>query len=79
MHRHHDSARVFGRGVCTDSFTSEDGPSAHIDMYNQTSNSWTRNPLGLGQARDNMAAASLPFGLVFFAGGFTGATVLVFG
>ena len=38
-------------------------------MYNATSNSWTRFPNGLGQARHFLAAASLPSGLVFFAGG----------
>ncbi len=38
-------------------------------MYNATSNSWTTYPTGLGQARGNLAAASLESGLVFFAGG----------
>ncbi len=38
-------------------------------MYNATSNSWTRFPNGLGRARRELAAASLPSGLVFFAGG----------
>jgi hypothetical protein len=41
-------------------------------MYNATSNSWTSYPAGLGQARRNLAAASLASGLVFFAGGSTG-------
>ena len=41
-------------------------------MYNATSNSWTTFPNGLGQARFGLAAASLPSGLVFFAGGWTG-------
>ena len=41
-------------------------------MYNTTSNSWTTFPTGLGQARSQFAAASLPSGLVFFAGGYTG-------
>jgi hypothetical protein len=40
-------------------------------MYNATNNSWTRFPMGLGQAREDMAAASLPSGLVFFAGGWS--------
>jgi hypothetical protein len=43
-------------------------------MYNATSNSWTTYPAGLGQARCCLAAASLASGLVFFAGGFTGAS-----
>jgi hypothetical protein len=43
--------------------------SAHVDMYNASSNSWSRYPAGLGQARELLAAASLPSGLVFFAGG----------
>ena len=43
--------------------------SAYVDMYNATSNSWTTFPTGLGQARYYLAAASLPSGLVFFAGG----------
>ena len=46
--------------------------SAYVDMYNATSNSWTRFPTGLGQARYFLAAASLPSGLVFFAGGYAG-------
>ena len=41
-------------------------------MYNATSNSWTTFPTGLGQARSSLAAASLPSGLVFFAGGYAG-------
>jgi hypothetical protein len=45
--------------------------SAHVDVYNATSNSWTRYPTGLGQARGYFSAASLPSGLVFFAGGRT--------
>jgi len=54
-------------GVCTD-----DDRSAYVDMYNATSNSWTTFPTGLGQARSQFAAASLPSGLVFFAGGYAG-------
>ena len=46
--------------------------SAYVDIYNATSNSWSRFPTGLGQARNRLAAASLPSGLVFFAGGQTG-------
>ena len=45
--------------------------SAHADVYNATSNRWTRYPTGLGQARGYFSAASLPSGLVFFAGGRT--------
>jgi len=40
-------------------------------MYNATNNSWIRFPSGLGQAREDLAAASLPSGLVFFAGGWS--------
>jgi hypothetical protein len=40
-----------------------------VDVYNATSNSWIRFPNGLGIARRELAAASLPSGLVFFAGG----------
>jgi N-acetylneuraminic acid mutarotase len=45
------------------------GASAYVDVYNATSNSWIRFPNGLGIARYSLAAASLPSGLVFFAGG----------
>jgi hypothetical protein len=38
-------------------------------VYNASSNSWASYPTGLGQARAALAAASLPSGLVFFAGG----------
>ena len=49
---------------------SGSGLTAAVDMYNATSNSWTLHPIGLGQAREMLAAASLPdSGLVFFAGG----------
>jgi hypothetical protein len=41
-------------------------------MYNATSNNWTQFPTGLGIGRGQMAAASLPSGLVFFAGGIAG-------
>ena len=43
--------------------------SADVDIYNATSNNWTHFPAQLGQARYGLAAASLPSGLVFFAGG----------
>ncbi len=46
--------------------------SSVVDMYNATSNSWTSFPNGLGQARSHLAGASLPSGLVFFAGGLSG-------
>ncbi len=61
--------------VCASTFSecvSGDVPSSYVDMYNATSNSWTTYPAGLGQARYNLAAASLASGLVFFAGGTTG-------
>jgi N-acetylneuraminic acid mutarotase len=45
------------------------GHSAYVDVYNATSSSWIRFPNGLGIARSQLAAASLPWGLVFFAGG----------
>ena len=41
-------------------------------MYNATSNSWTQFPKGLKIGRAKLAAASLPSGLVFFAGGHAG-------
>ena len=56
---------------CSDTCSSGTS-SAYVDMYNAMSNSWTRFPTGLGQARSNLAAASLPSGLVFFAGGLAG-------
>jgi hypothetical protein len=40
-----------------------------VDLFNSTSNSWTVYQKGLGQARSDLAAASLPSGMVFFAGG----------
>jgi hypothetical protein len=48
--------------------------SAYVDLYNATSNNWVRYVQGLGQARSNLAAASLSSGLVFFAGGETTGT-----
>ena len=45
--------------------------SRHVDIYNATNNSWIRYPMGLGEARGYLTAASLPSGLVFFAGGRT--------
>ncbi len=64
-------ARIVRSSACADAFASGSGPSPYVDMYNATSNSWTRFPTGLGQARQFLAAASLPSGLVFFAGGVT--------
>ena len=52
--------------------------SEYLDIFNVTSNSWASYPEGLGQARSSLAAASLPSGLVFFAGGLTGATKRMF-
>ncbi len=66
-------------GGCSDACASDWWNSAtgdncfYVDMYSATSNSWTRFPTGLGQARTRLAAASLPSqGLVFFAGGYYG-------
>ena len=53
----------------TNALLSDGGSSSYVDIYNATSNSWTRLPQGLGEARYELAAASLPSGLVFFAGG----------
>ena len=54
-------------------FNASDGSfSARVDVYNASSNSWASYPTGLGQARGYLAAASLPSGLVFFAGGLSG-------
>jgi|LauGreDrversion4_2_1035121.scaffolds.fasta_scaffold1578288_1 hypothetical protein len=63
--------------VCTDAFVPGTGPAAHVDLYNATGKLWIRFPQGLGQARSDLAAASLSSGLVFFAGGFTGSTILL--
>jgi hypothetical protein len=43
--------------------------SSRVDVYHVTSNSWSSHPEGLGQARSDMACASLPPDLVIFAGG----------
>ena len=59
--------------ICTDACVSGSGPSSYVDMYNATSNSWTTYPAGLGQSRNFLAGASLGSGLVFFAGGYSGA------
>ncbi len=59
--------------ICTDTCASGGAYSSYVDMYNVTSNSWTTYPEGLGQARGYLAGASLASGLVFFAGGATGA------
>ena len=59
-------------GEFADACASGSSASAYVDMYNATSNSWTTFPTGLGQARSQFAAASLPSGLVFFAGGYAG-------
>ncbi len=54
--------------------------STYVDMYNATSNTWLNFRVGLGQARHSLAAAALPSGLVFFAGGFSsGAADVVHG
>lgn len=57
----------------TEPTLSGNGPSLYVDTYDAMNNHWTRNSLGLGQGRSSLAAASLPTGLVFFAGGWTGA------
>jgi hypothetical protein len=57
-------------------FSTEDGRTAFVDIYNSTANNWTRLSAGLGQARSGLAAASLLLsGLVFFAGGVTSGSV----
>ncbi len=56
----------------SDAWASGGGPSLHVDIYNETSNSWTTYITGLGQAREYLAAASLASGLVIFAGGWSG-------
>ncbi len=61
---------------CNDTCASGRVRSSYADMYNATSNSWTRYPAGLGQARHSLVAVSLASGLVFFAGGHTGAALL---
>jgi hypothetical protein len=68
---------AIGRG-CSHNWLLGGIQSEFLDIYNATSNSWTGHPAGLGQARSSLAAASLPSGLVFFAGGFTGATKRMF-
>jgi hypothetical protein len=62
--------------IFPDVYTSDIERSSYVDMYNATSNSWNTYPAGLGQARSNLAAASLASGLVFFAGGLTGESPL---
>jgi hypothetical protein len=57
----------------TEPTLSGNGPSLYVDTYDAMNNHWTRNSFGLGQGRWSLAAASLPTGLVFFAGGWTGA------
>jgi hypothetical protein len=54
---------------CVDACDSGNIYSMYVDLYNASSNIWVRFPQGLGQARCNLAAASLSSGLVFFAGG----------
>jgi hypothetical protein len=49
-----------------------DGFSTYADVYNASSDSWTSYPSGLGLSRGFLAAASLPMGLIFFAGGVSG-------
>jgi hypothetical protein len=56
-------------GIFAESYASDGSFSARVDVYNASSNSWASFPTGLGQARGSLAAASLPSGLVFFAGG----------
>ena len=74
MMRDADAVACMSMGVmCPDACASGSVDSSNVDMYNATSNSWTTYPAGLGQARSLLAAASLASGLVFFAGGETGA------
>ena len=63
--------------ICNDSCASGNIYSGNIDLYNATSNSWTRHPKGLGQARGYLAATSLPSGLVFFAGGWSQGRIFI--
>jgi hypothetical protein len=63
---------LWGCGCWADARSTGGGggfSSSVVDMYNATSNSWTSFPNGLRQARYDLAGASLPSGLVFFAGG----------
>ncbi len=64
---------VQGRMI-PDACSSDSGYSAHTDIYNSSSASWTSDRSGLGQARSYIGIASLPSGLVFFAGGETSGT-----
>ncbi len=66
--------RLLGFSNICDS-ASDDGNTAFVDIYNSTSNSWTVHPKGLGEGRSGLAAASLPWGLVFFAGGVTSGAI----
>jgi hypothetical protein len=54
---------------CADALVQGNLYTAHVDIYNTTNRSWTSDSRGLGQARSHLAAASLPSGLAFFAGG----------
>jgi hypothetical protein len=63
---------LWGCGCWADACSTDGVRFSVVDMYNATSNSWTSFPNGLRQARSSLAGASLPSGLVFFAGGFTG-------
>ena len=60
---------LWGCGCWADARSTGSVSSSVVDMYNATSNSWTSFPNGLSQARQYLAGASLPSGLVFFAGG----------
>jgi hypothetical protein len=71
--------RLWLWGGCSHNWFLGGIQSEFLDIYNATSNSWASYPAGLGQARSSLAAASLPSGLVFFAGGFTGATQRMYG
>lgn len=58
--------------VCYRTFTTGSLESSFVDVYDATSGSWTSDAAGLGQPRTDLAAASLPSGLVIFAGGLAG-------
>lgn len=49
--------------------------SSYADLYDSAKKRWSRYPSGLGQARSSLAAASLPSGLVIFAGGVSAGSV----
>ncbi len=59
-------------GFYSDLSESDGSFSSYVDVYDVTGSNWIRYPQGLTRARGFLAAASLPSGLVFFAGGLAG-------